>query len=135
MQTFPFLFFLLGGEKAVWGRSWFGNEMLVRLDIFHWIHRFDAAIRTEPHAKYSAFKSAWTEVSLFKTPGRKVLISKGCYNINTIWDKLKITQGEIWAHAQHCTDQGFEGKARLVDASLPAPATSSICATTSRGFL
>lgn len=56
------LFFLLGGEKAVWGRSWFGNEMLVemlvRLDIFHWIHRFDAAIRTEPHAKYSAFKSA-----------------------------------------------------------------------------
>lgn len=57
MQTFPF-FFLLGGEKAVWGRSWFGNEMLVRLDIFHWIHRFDAAIRTEPHAKYSAFKSA-----------------------------------------------------------------------------
>lgn len=32
--------------------------MLVRLDIFHCIHRFDAAIRTESHAKYSAFKSA-----------------------------------------------------------------------------
>ena len=32
--------------------------MVVRLDIFHWIHRFDAAIRTESHSKYAAFKSA-----------------------------------------------------------------------------
>lgn len=50
-------------------------------------------------------------VSLFKTPGRKVLISKGCYNINTNLDKLKITPGlsiclfsganvEVWAAQQ-----------------------------------
>ena len=32
--------------------------MIVRLDIYHWIHRFDAAIRTESHSKYAAFKSA-----------------------------------------------------------------------------
>lgn len=32
--------------------------MVVRLDIFHWIHRFDAAIRTDSHSKYAVFKSA-----------------------------------------------------------------------------
>lgn len=32
--------------------------MIVRLDIYHWMHRFDAAIRTESHSKYAAFKSA-----------------------------------------------------------------------------
>ncbi|XP_056586283.1 uncharacterized protein LOC130407456 [Triplophysa dalaica] len=34
------------------------NGMVVRLDIFHWIHRFDAAIRTDSHSKYAVFKSA-----------------------------------------------------------------------------
>lgn len=28
------------------------------LDIFHWMHRFDAAICTESHSKYAMFKSA-----------------------------------------------------------------------------
>ncbi|XP_034031982.1 uncharacterized protein LOC117515509 [Thalassophryne amazonica] len=32
--------------------------MVVRLEIFHWIHRFDAAIHTESHSKYAVFKSA-----------------------------------------------------------------------------
>ncbi|CAM4515114.1 unnamed protein product [Leuciscus chuanchicus] len=32
--------------------------MVVRLDIFHWIHRFDAAIHTERNSKYAVFKSA-----------------------------------------------------------------------------
>ncbi|KAK3520143.1 hypothetical protein QTP70_015604 [Hemibagrus guttatus] len=39
-------------------QPWVDNRMVVRLDIFHWIHRFDAAIRTESHSKYAAFKSA-----------------------------------------------------------------------------
>ncbi|XP_045062329.1 uncharacterized protein LOC121536140 [Coregonus clupeaformis] len=39
-------------------QPWVDNGMVVRLDIFHWIHRFDAAIRTESHSKYAAFKSA-----------------------------------------------------------------------------
>ncbi|XP_039453959.1 uncharacterized protein LOC116324518 [Oreochromis aureus] len=39
-------------------QPWVDSGMLVHLDIFHWIHRFDAAIYTESHAKYSAFKSA-----------------------------------------------------------------------------
>ncbi|KAJ8370310.1 hypothetical protein SKAU_G00103380 [Synaphobranchus kaupii] len=37
------------------GGQWDG---FVRLDIFHWIHRFEAAIRTDSHSKYTAFKSA-----------------------------------------------------------------------------
>ncbi|KAL7826271.1 hypothetical protein SRHO_G00340090 [Serrasalmus rhombeus] len=39
-------------------QPWVDNGMVVRLDIFHWIHRFDAAIRTESHSKYATFKSA-----------------------------------------------------------------------------
>ncbi|ROL47960.1 hypothetical protein DPX16_0139 [Anabarilius grahami] len=34
--------------------------MVMRLDIFHWIHRFDIAIRTDSHSKYALFKSALT---------------------------------------------------------------------------
>lgn len=39
-------------------QPWVDSGMVVRLDIFHWIHRFDAAIRTESHSKYAMFKSA-----------------------------------------------------------------------------
>lgn len=39
-------------------QPWVDSGMVVRLDIFHWIHRFDAAIRTDSHSKYSVFKSA-----------------------------------------------------------------------------
>ncbi|KAI7789391.1 hypothetical protein IRJ41_011903, partial [Triplophysa rosa] len=38
--------------------EWTDGGMLVRLDIFHWIHRFDAAMRTDHHPKYALFKSA-----------------------------------------------------------------------------
>ncbi|XP_059384593.1 uncharacterized protein LOC132118638 [Carassius carassius] len=38
--------------------EWTDRGMLVRLDIFHWIHRFDAALRTDHHPKYALFKSA-----------------------------------------------------------------------------
>ncbi|XP_010784354.1 uncharacterized protein [Notothenia coriiceps] len=39
-------------------QEWFDGGMVVRLDIFHWIHRFNAAIRTDAHSKYAMFKSA-----------------------------------------------------------------------------
>ncbi|XP_049334270.1 uncharacterized protein LOC125801514 [Astyanax mexicanus] len=39
-------------------QPWVDDGMIVHLDIFHWIHRFDVAIRTESHSKYAAFKSA-----------------------------------------------------------------------------
>ncbi|XP_034051563.1 uncharacterized protein LOC117532359 isoform X3 [Gymnodraco acuticeps] len=39
-------------------QEWFDGGMVVCLDIFHWIHRFDAAIRTDAHSKYAMFKSA-----------------------------------------------------------------------------
>ncbi|XP_056608941.1 uncharacterized protein LOC130426276 [Triplophysa dalaica] len=38
--------------------DWTDAGMLVRLDIFHWIHRFDAALRTDHHPKYALFKSS-----------------------------------------------------------------------------
>lgn len=38
--------------------EWAESGMMVRLDIFHWIHRFDAAVRTDHHPKYALFKSA-----------------------------------------------------------------------------
>ncbi|XP_067302850.1 uncharacterized protein [Pseudorasbora parva] len=38
-------------------QSWVDDCMVVRLDIFHWIHRFDVALRTEAHSKYATFKS------------------------------------------------------------------------------
>lgn len=37
---------------------WVDSGMLIRLDIFHWIHRFDAAVWTDHHPKYALFKSA-----------------------------------------------------------------------------
>lgn len=39
-------------------KDWVDSGMVVRLDIFHWIHRFDIAIRTDSHSKYALFKSA-----------------------------------------------------------------------------
>ncbi|XP_033999550.1 uncharacterized protein LOC117493205 [Trematomus bernacchii] len=36
-------------------QEWFDGGMVVRLDIFHWIHRFDAAVRTDSHSKYAVF--------------------------------------------------------------------------------
>ncbi|KAL2083747.1 hypothetical protein ACEWY4_021520 [Coilia grayii] len=38
--------------------EWADAGMLIRLDIFHWIHRFDAVLRTDHHSKYKLFMSA-----------------------------------------------------------------------------
>ncbi|KAK9515937.1 hypothetical protein VZT92_026533 [Zoarces viviparus] len=45
-------------------QPWVDNGMVVRLDIFHWIHRFDATIWTESHCKYAMFKSALAGIVL-----------------------------------------------------------------------
>ncbi|XP_041661938.1 uncharacterized protein LOC121521826 [Cheilinus undulatus] len=37
--------------------EWAKSGMMVGLDIFHWIKRFDAAVRTDHHSKYPLFKS------------------------------------------------------------------------------
>ncbi|XP_056319082.1 uncharacterized protein si:ch211-243p7.3 [Danio aesculapii] len=39
-------------------QTWVDSGMVVRLDLFHWIHCFDAAVRTDSHSKYTVFKSA-----------------------------------------------------------------------------
>lgn len=38
--------------------EWSESGMVIRLDAFHWICRFDAAVRTDHHPKYPLFKSA-----------------------------------------------------------------------------
>ena len=38
--------------------AWVEDGMVIRLDIFHWMHRFDAAVRTDHHPKYKLLKSA-----------------------------------------------------------------------------
>ncbi|XP_028974250.2 uncharacterized protein LOC109615194 [Esox lucius] len=43
---------------GIWFQPWVDNGMVVRLDIFPWIHRLNAATRTESHSKYATFKSA-----------------------------------------------------------------------------
>ena len=39
-------------------QEWVEAGMVVRLDIFHWMNRFEAAIRTTSHPKYGLFKNA-----------------------------------------------------------------------------
>lgn len=38
--------------------GWVQEGMVIRLDIFHWMHRFYVAIRTDTHPKHAIFKSA-----------------------------------------------------------------------------
>ena len=39
-------------------REWVDDGMVVRLDIRHWLHRWDSAVIKQTHAKYGAFMSA-----------------------------------------------------------------------------
>ena len=38
--------------------NWVDHRMVVRLDIRHWLHRWDAVVIKQTHAKYPAFVSA-----------------------------------------------------------------------------
>ena len=38
--------------------EWVDTGMVIHLDIFHWIHRFDAALHSDHHPKYALLKSA-----------------------------------------------------------------------------
>lgn len=38
--------------------DWVESGMTVRLDIWHWLHRWDAVLIKQTHAKYGMFKSA-----------------------------------------------------------------------------
>ncbi|KAH3804379.1 hypothetical protein DPMN_132664 [Dreissena polymorpha] len=39
-------------------KDWVEDGMVVRLDIRHWLHRWDAVINKQTHAKYADFMSA-----------------------------------------------------------------------------
>ncbi|XP_078799714.1 uncharacterized protein LOC144990382 isoform X2 [Oryzias latipes] len=57
-------------------QPWVDRGMVVRLDIFHWIHRFEAAIRTDSHSKCAAFKSALAGAVLAYNKGDLDLLIK-----------------------------------------------------------
>ncbi|XP_038071853.1 uncharacterized protein LOC119740580 [Patiria miniata] len=38
--------------------TWVDSGMVIRLDAWHWMHRFHCAVRTDSHPKYALFKSA-----------------------------------------------------------------------------
>ncbi|XP_034563347.1 uncharacterized protein LOC117829784 [Notolabrus celidotus] len=92
--------------------SWVDNGMVVRLDIFHWLHRFDAAIRTESHSKYAAFKSALTGAVLaYSRPDLELLIkavrAKDPARLNSVSDEdvvwLLISREQLRHHVRRVT--------------------------------
>lgn len=55
--------------------KWVDLGMVVRLDTWHWMHRFDAAVRTDSHPKYALFKSALSgAVFAYNRPDLELLI-------------------------------------------------------------
>ncbi|XP_034540592.1 uncharacterized protein LOC117813704 [Notolabrus celidotus] len=92
--------------------SWVDKGMVVRLDIFHWIHRFDAAIRTESHCKYAAFKSALSGAVLaYNRSDLELLIkavrAKDTARLNTVSDedvvRLFISKDQLKHHVRRVT--------------------------------
>ena len=60
INVFIFTFFSDGGKSWLEGlfEEWGEKGMVVRLDIRHWIHRWDAVVLRQSHAKYGMFMSA-----------------------------------------------------------------------------
>ena len=63
-QPVPKMLYMDRGCCRVEGPTAVDSGMVVRLDIFHWIHRFDATIHTDSNSMYDAFKSALAEAVL-----------------------------------------------------------------------
>ena len=50
-------------------QDWVQDGMLIRLDIRHWLHRWDAVVIKQTHSKYGAFMSAMAGVILAYSDG------------------------------------------------------------------
>ena len=100
--------------------------MVVRLDIFHWIHRFDAAVRTESHSKYAVFKSALAgEVLAYNRADMELLIkavrAKDPTAMKAVTDedviRLFISREQLKHHVRRIT-QGAHETFRLIDLAI-----------------
>ncbi len=106
--------------------DWVDNGMVVRLDIFHWIHRFDAAICTDSHSKYAVFKSALAGAVLaYNCTDLELLINAvkakdpGTFNSVTDEDmvRLYVSKEQLKHHVRRVT-LGAQETFRLVQISI-----------------
>ncbi|KAM4566587.1 uncharacterized protein PAE49_010147 [Odontesthes bonariensis] len=111
-------------ETLFW--SWVDSGTVVRLDIFHWIHRFDAAVRTESHSKYAVFKSALAGAVLaYNRADLELLIkavrAKDPTALNAVTDedvvRLFISREQLKRHVRRVT-QGAQVMFRLTDLAI-----------------
>ncbi|XP_038144429.1 uncharacterized protein LOC119785736 [Cyprinodon tularosa] len=107
-------------------QPWVDSGMVVRLDIFHWIHRFDAAIRTESHSKYATFKSAIARAVLaYNRSDLELLIraikAKDLVAFESVTDedvvRLYITRDQLKHHVRRVT-LGAQETFRLVHKAI-----------------
>lgn len=106
--------------------DWVDNGMVVRLDISHWIHRFDAAICTDSHSKYAVFKSALAGAVLaYNRTDLELLIKAikakdpGTFNSVTDEDmvRLYVTKEQLKHHVRRVT-LGAQETFRLVQIAI-----------------
>ena len=107
-------------------QPWVDSGMVVRLDIFHWIHRFDAAIRTDSHCKYAVFKSALSgAVMAYNRTDLDLLIkaikAKNPPVLNSVPDKdivrLYISRDHLKHHVRRVT-LGAQETFRLIQLAI-----------------
>ena len=80
--------------------------MVVRLDIFQWIHWFDAAIRTESHSKYATFKSVLARAVLtYNRTDLELLIravsAKDLTTLKSVSDEDVVRHYISWEQLKH----------------------------------
>ncbi len=112
--------------------EWVEAGMAVRLDPWHWMHRFDAAIRTDAHPKYAVFKSALSG-ALFaynKADLDVVMASiraglpQPCKLSDDDLMAQYVTKRHLRHHVRHVTvgAQETSGRVELADEELKGPA-------------
>ncbi len=106
-------------------QTWVDKGMVVRLDIFHWIHRFDAAIRTDSHSKYAVFKSALAGAVLAYNRADLELLIKAVRAKDPAYDtvtdedmvRLYVTREQLKHHVRRVT-LGVQEILRLVQTAI-----------------
>lgn len=77
--------------------DWMEEGMVVRLDIRHWLHRWDAVVVKQTHAKYGAFMSAMAGAVLAYNKQDMELLAQAVRNGNE----------EMYAHFSDEQMMGF----------------------------
>lgn len=85
------------------------------LGIFHWIHRFDAAVRTDHHPKYALFTSAiFAAMFSYNMEHMALLIQAICAGHHSKYDSLSdvqiiemhVRKNEVLCQDDHCWSPG-----------------------------